>query len=253
MNLARGWSGGEKRQMEIPGGCVHLRGGGPGTRRGLSRLWGWPVGAPTQTGGQAWQSPHWRVAWVCNCSGYLIKTRIMSGNPWYLQRVFLTTGFFKIIFVKERYYCHSEPAGAELSRYSSYTDENSYPLQYPCLENSMGRGVWQATVQRVAKGWAWLSTSTKELDMTEHKYLLFIHFQTKTDTPTCVTAAPINSAFSPWASGQTPGLGDPTSDTCQISGASEAPQHRKQVSFLRFGSVAPVPCGALHVDSPTWD
>ena len=37
-NLARGWSRGGKRQMETPGGCVHLRGGGPGTRRGLSLL-----------------------------------------------------------------------------------------------------------------------------------------------------------------------------------------------------------------------
>ena len=29
---------------------------------------------------------------------------------------------------------------------------NGYPLQYSCLENSMGRGVWQATVRGVAKG-----------------------------------------------------------------------------------------------------
>ena len=27
------------------------------------------------------------------------------------------------------------------------------PLQYSCLENLMDRGVWQATVHRVAKGW----------------------------------------------------------------------------------------------------
>ena len=29
--------------------------------------------------------------------------------------------------------------------------------QYPCLENSMNRGAWRATVHRVAKSWAWLS------------------------------------------------------------------------------------------------
>ena len=185
--------------METPGGCVHLRGGGPGTRWGCSRRWGWPVGAPMQTHGRAWQSPHWRVAWVWNCSSYLIKTRIMSGNPSYMQKVFLTTGFLKIMFMKERYWYWSEPAEAELSRYFSYTDENGYPLQYPCLENSMDRGVWQAIVQRIAKSWTRLSISTKELDMTEHKYLLFIHFQTRTETPTLVSAAPINSAFSPWA------------------------------------------------------
>ena len=28
-----------------------------------------------------------------------------------------------------------------------------YPFQYSCLENSMDRGVWQATVHRVAKSW----------------------------------------------------------------------------------------------------
>ena len=27
------------------------------------------------------------------------------------------------------------------------------PLQYSCLENSMDRGAWQATVHNVAKNW----------------------------------------------------------------------------------------------------
>ena len=31
------------------------------------------------------------------------------------------------------------------------------PLQYSCLENSMDRGAWQATVYRVAKSWTQLS------------------------------------------------------------------------------------------------
>ena len=31
------------------------------------------------------------------------------------------------------------------------------PLQYPCLENSMGREAWQATVHGVAKSWTQLS------------------------------------------------------------------------------------------------
>ena len=30
---------------------------------------------------------------------------------------------------------------------------NGNPLQYSCLENPMGRGVWQATVHRAAKSW----------------------------------------------------------------------------------------------------
>ena len=30
---------------------------------------------------------------------------------------------------------------------------NGYPLQYSCLENSMDRGTWQATVHRVTQSW----------------------------------------------------------------------------------------------------
>ena len=31
---------------------------------------------------------------------------------------------------------------------------NGNPLQYSCLENSMDRGAWQATVQRATKSWS---------------------------------------------------------------------------------------------------
>ena len=34
---------------------------------------------------------------------------------------------------------------------------NGYPLQYFCLENSMDRGAWQATVHGVTKSQTWLS------------------------------------------------------------------------------------------------
>ena len=34
---------------------------------------------------------------------------------------------------------------------------NGYPLQYSCLENSMDRGSWQATVHGVPKSWTRLS------------------------------------------------------------------------------------------------
>ena len=34
---------------------------------------------------------------------------------------------------------------------------NGYPLQYSCLGNPMDRGVWQATIHRVAKSWTQLS------------------------------------------------------------------------------------------------
>ena len=38
-----------------------------------------------------------------------------------------------------------------LGRYPG--EENGYPLQYSCGENSMDRGAWQATVHGVVKSW----------------------------------------------------------------------------------------------------
>ena len=32
-------------------------------------------------------------------------------------------------------------------------EKKEYPPQYSCLENSMDKGVWQATVHRVTKSW----------------------------------------------------------------------------------------------------
>ena len=34
---------------------------------------------------------------------------------------------------------------------------NGYPVQYSCVENSMDRGAWWATVHGVSKSWTWLS------------------------------------------------------------------------------------------------
>ena len=36
-------------------------------------------------------------------------------------------------------------------------EENGYPLQCSCLENSMDRGAWWATVHGVSKGWTRLN------------------------------------------------------------------------------------------------
>ena len=42
------------------------------------------------------------------------------------------------------------------------------PLQYSCLENSLDRGAWRATVHRITKSWIqirWLSTHTEQLSI----------------------------------------------------------------------------------------
>ena len=38
---------------------------------------------------------------------------------------------------------------------------NGNPLQYSCLKNSMDRGIWRASVHRVAKSWTWLSRAAQ--------------------------------------------------------------------------------------------
>ena len=40
------------------------------------------------------------------------------------------------------------------------------PLQYSCLENSMGRGAWWATVNGAAKCWTWLETEMERILVT---------------------------------------------------------------------------------------
>ena len=48
--------------------------------------------------------------------------------------------------------CNTEDPGLIPGSGRSPGEGNGYPLQYFCLENSMDRGAWQATVYRVAKG-----------------------------------------------------------------------------------------------------
>ena len=48
-------------------------------------------------------------------------------------------------------------AGSILGLGRSPGGGNGNPLQYSCLENSMDRGAWWATVHGVTKGQTWLS------------------------------------------------------------------------------------------------
>ena len=53
---------------------------------------------------------------------------------------------------------------------------NGYPLQYSCLENSMDRGAWQATVHEVTASWTQLSDFTSYITCqisVAHFYLCF--------------------------------------------------------------------------------
>ena len=53
--------------------------------------------------------------------------------------------------------CNAGDLGSIPGSGTSPGDENGYPLQYSCLENSMDTGAWGATVHGVAKFWTRLS------------------------------------------------------------------------------------------------
>ena len=53
--------------------------------------------------------------------------------------------------------CDAEDQGSIPGLGSSSAEGNGNPLQYSCLENSMVREVWQATVRGVAKSQTKLS------------------------------------------------------------------------------------------------
>ena len=54
---------------------------------------------------------------------------------------------------------------------------NANPLQYSCLESSMDRGLWRATVHNVAKSWTWqwLSMHTISCHIFISIHIFFIH------------------------------------------------------------------------------
>ena len=54
--------------------------------------------------------------------------------------------------------CNAEDPGLIPGSGRSPGEGNGYPFQYSCLGNPMDRGAWQATVHRVAKSQAWLSS-----------------------------------------------------------------------------------------------
>ena len=53
--------------------------------------------------------------------------------------------------------CNSRDLGLILGLGRSPGEENSYPLQYSCLENLMDRGSWRAIVHGVARSRTQLS------------------------------------------------------------------------------------------------
>ena len=51
----------------------------------------------------------------------------------------------------KEYVCNAEDPGSIPGSGPPPGERNGYPLQYSCLENSMDRGAWWATVHGLAK------------------------------------------------------------------------------------------------------
>ena len=71
-------------------------------------------------------------------------------TPQYLYHLIYTKGFLGSSDGKESA-CNAEDPGSIPGSGRSPGKGNGYPLQYSCLENSMDRGAWWATVHGVAK------------------------------------------------------------------------------------------------------
>ena len=70
------------------------------------------------------------------------------------------TDFVYFVSDSEEFACNAGDLGSIPELGISPGEGNGYPLQYSCLENSMDRGVWLATVQWVTESWTWLSDLT---------------------------------------------------------------------------------------------
>ena len=57
----------------------------------------------------------------------------------------------------EEYACNAGDLGSILGWGRFPGEGNGYLLQYSCLENSMDRGAWRATIHGVAQSWTKLS------------------------------------------------------------------------------------------------
>ena len=65
--------------------------------------------------------------------------------------------------------CNAEDPGLIPGSGRSPGEQNGNTLQYSCLENSMDRGAWEATVHGVANSWTQLSNFNNALKIFQQK------------------------------------------------------------------------------------
>ena len=74
-----------------------------------------------------------------------------------LQSKGLSRVFSNTTVQKHQFFSDTGDLGSISGSGRSLGEGNGYPLQYSCLENSMDRGAWWATVHGVTKNQTWLS------------------------------------------------------------------------------------------------
>ena len=71
--------------------------------------------------------------------------------------IYLTNAFLIRTVKINKTFSYNSPFEKILNLPHLAGEGNGCPLQYSCLENSMDRGAWRATVHGVAKSWTGLS------------------------------------------------------------------------------------------------
>ena len=128
-----------------------------GLMRGSKGKKGWELWAPhTQ------ETPATTLGFLSHSILSKPNIRINTGNTRNLPSVsftsfaLLTTSFSRGLDGKE-YACNAGGPGSIPGLGRSPGEGHGYPFQNSCLENSMDRGAWWATVQRIAMNQTWLS------------------------------------------------------------------------------------------------
>ena len=85
---------------------------------------------------------------------------LICNLPWFIRlywfQAYSIMGFPGGLDSKEST-CNAGDPGLTPGSGRSPGEGNGYPLQYSCLENTMDREAWRATVHEVAKSWTQLS------------------------------------------------------------------------------------------------
>ena len=140
--------------------CMTLHGGHGGSDKQAQGVWYWEGGS-----NNLWKRQPSRVeeCWSRRWKGFIclhfffllnLDTLYDQDTIWIMYCVL---GFPDGSDGKESA-CNVGDLGSVPGLGRSTGEANGYPLQYSCLENSMDRGAWQATVHGVAKSWTRLTT-----------------------------------------------------------------------------------------------